>query len=127
MRIGDKIKVLLDRRGMTQRELAKRIGITEASMSRYACNARIPKGPLIAAMAKELRVSTDELLGLADDPMMAEIKAAEVIVYIPAQHPEFMGCDGCVHAEDKIELCVLRKCIHAIRDLEECFVPRREE
>lgn len=74
MRIGDKIKVLLDRRGMTQRELAKRIGITEVSMSRYVCNARIPKGPLIAAMAKALGVSADELLGLAEGPVISDDK-----------------------------------------------------
>jgi transcriptional regulator with XRE-family HTH domain len=81
MRIGDKIKVLLDRRGMTQRELAKRIGITEVSMTRYINNSRVPKGPLVAAMAKALGVSADELLGLAEGPVISDDKP-------PSAHPE---------------------------------------
>lgn len=62
--LGDRIKILLDRRGMAQRELADRIGCTEVSMSRYITGARMPKAPTLAKIAKVLGVSADVLLGI---------------------------------------------------------------
>lgn len=50
----------------SNREFAEICGTTEATMSRYLSGARIPKGPIITAMAKALHVSTDYLLGLED-------------------------------------------------------------
>lgn len=37
------LKKCLEARGMTQRELAEKMGVTEASISRYANGQRIPK------------------------------------------------------------------------------------
>lgn len=65
--LGDRIKILLDRRGMSQRELADRIGCTEVSVSRYITGARMPKAPTLARIAKVLNVSADMLLGIAWD------------------------------------------------------------
>lgn len=62
--LGDRIKILLDRRGMAQRELADRIGCTEVSVSRYITGARMPKAPTLAKIAKVLGVSADVLLGI---------------------------------------------------------------
>lgn len=52
----------------SNREFAEICGTTEATMSRYLSGARMPKGPIITAMAKALDVSTDYLLGLRDNP-----------------------------------------------------------
>ena len=67
MKIGDRIKQRLAEIGMSQRELAQAVNVTEVSMSRYIANNRTPKGPLINAIAKTIDVSCDWLLGMKGD------------------------------------------------------------
>ena len=50
-------------KGLTQRELANRVGVTEVSMSRYVNGARVPRGPIVVNIAKALGVSVDYLVG----------------------------------------------------------------
>lgn len=57
---GAKLKRLLDQRGMTQKELAQKAGITEAAVSRYIHGTRVPKMPTAVHIAKALNVSLDE-------------------------------------------------------------------
>lgn len=64
--LGERITGLLDELGITQRELAERIGITEVSMSRYIRGDRTPKGPVVANMATALNTTTDYLLGVGE-------------------------------------------------------------
>ena len=59
----DRLNEMLKKRGITQRELAEKIGKTETSVSRYVNGDRIPKGPAIVKMAQVLNVQTDYLLG----------------------------------------------------------------
>ena len=62
--LGTRISDLLEQQGLSQRELADRIGVTEVSMSRYIKGERTPKGPIIANIAKVLHTTSDFLLGL---------------------------------------------------------------
>lgn len=64
--LGERIAGLLKQLGITQRELAERIGITEVSMSRYIRGDRTPKGPVVANMATALNTTTDYLLGTGE-------------------------------------------------------------
>ena len=61
--IGERIAGLLMEQGKTQRALAKQVGTTGASMSRYIKGDRVPKGPILANIAKALNTTTDYLLG----------------------------------------------------------------
>jgi len=61
--IGKRIIGLLESKGLTQRELAKRLDITEVSVSRYINGERIPHSDIIAKMASVLNTTTDFLLG----------------------------------------------------------------
>lgn len=61
--LGKRISDLLDQQGLSQRELADRVGVTEVSMSRYIKGERTPKGPTIANIAKVLHTTSDYLLG----------------------------------------------------------------
>lgn len=61
--IGERISELLSQKGMTQRELASKVHVTDVSMSRYIKGERIPKGPIIANIAKVLNTTSDYLLG----------------------------------------------------------------
>ena len=57
---------MLKKRNMKQYELARRINITEAQLSRYISGDREPKPATIANMATALQTTSDYLLGIDD-------------------------------------------------------------
>jgi transcriptional regulator with XRE-family HTH domain len=65
--LGGRISDLLQKHGLTQRELAEKVGVTEVSMSRYISGDRTPKGPIIANIALALHTTSDYLLGQEAD------------------------------------------------------------
>ena len=60
---GEKVVMFLKKNNMTQRELASKVGITEASLSRYICGNRIPKGTVVSNIANVLHTTANYLLG----------------------------------------------------------------
>ena len=52
----DRINKMLERRRMTQRELAEKIGKTEVSVSRYVSGQRVPKATVLLKIAQALDV-----------------------------------------------------------------------
>lgn len=52
--------------GGNRKSFADACGITEVSLSRYLSGDRVPKAPVIIAMAKALDVSADYLLGIGE-------------------------------------------------------------
>lgn len=85
--IGDRIRQLREKKGLTQKQLAKMTEITEASLSRYENNLREPRAEILSRIAKVLSVTTDFLLNQSnlekswwekDDPP-ADIELEEFI------------------------------------------------
>ena len=72
--IGERIAGLLMEQGKTQRELAKQVGTTGASISRYIKGDRVPNGPILANIAKALHTTTDYLLGNEKDSNDPELE-----------------------------------------------------
>ena len=72
--IGERIAGLLREQGKTQRELAEQVGTTEVSMSRYIKGDRVPKGPILANIAKALHTTTDYLVGNEKDSNDPELE-----------------------------------------------------
>ena len=66
--IGERIFFLREQSNITQKTLARDIGITEASLSRYENNLREPKGEVITKLATRLHTTTDFLLGCLPTP-----------------------------------------------------------
>ena len=62
-----RLSELLEKQGMSQKELAERVGITEASMSRYMNTDRIPKSEILANIATALHTTSDYLLGVEEE------------------------------------------------------------
>lgn len=62
--MGKRITERLNELGMSQCELAKKVKITEVSLSRYINGDRTPKGPVISSIARALGVTSDWLLGM---------------------------------------------------------------
>ncbi|HDK7158964.1 TPA: helix-turn-helix transcriptional regulator [Clostridium botulinum] len=64
--LNERIKELRKKRGITQEELAKHIGVSTSMVGMYETNARKPSYEVLSKIAKYFRVSTDYLLGETD-------------------------------------------------------------
>ncbi len=64
---SERLRQILDRRGVSQDWLARQIHATPATVSRYLTSDRVPRGENVAAVSRALNVSADYLLGLIDD------------------------------------------------------------
>lgn len=60
--VNEKILSLLKKKNMTQKELAKRAGITESAVSHYISGDRVPRGVTLVKIANALETTTDNLL-----------------------------------------------------------------
>lgn len=65
--LGSRIAETLQKRGMTQKGLAVRIGVTEAVMSRYVSGDREPRPEVLANIATALHTTSDFLLGIENE------------------------------------------------------------
>jgi transcriptional regulator with XRE-family HTH domain len=61
---GKRLVALRRARGFTQMQLAKAMGTTQRAISYYEIEAELPSASALIALARVLRVTTDELLGL---------------------------------------------------------------
>lgn len=64
--LGNRISEMLEKRNLNQRQLASRINITEAQLSRYISGDREPKPSTLANIATALQTTSDYLLGIDD-------------------------------------------------------------
>lgn len=56
-----RLKQLIDEKGISQREFANLIGITETSLSRYIKGGRVPRANIAVKMAEALCVDLSEI------------------------------------------------------------------
>ena len=61
---GERLKRCRQARGLTQGELAQKCGVSQRMVRHYESRAKFPPIDLLPKLAKALRVSTEELLGL---------------------------------------------------------------
>ena len=64
MDFGSRLKEVRTQAGMTQLQLAQRMGITKSVVSFYELQERTPSPDVLVKLAGIFRVSTDYLLGL---------------------------------------------------------------
>jgi len=60
---GERIKIMLATKDLTQKELAEAINVTQSTISNYCSNSREPDLATCIAIANVLGVSLDEFLG----------------------------------------------------------------
>jgi transcriptional regulator with XRE-family HTH domain len=63
---AERLATLLEQRGVTQLELAARVGVTRAAMSRYVSGDREPRFVTLVRIAEALDVHVDDLIGTGD-------------------------------------------------------------
>ncbi len=61
---GTKLKMLRKQAGMTQQQVADRIGVTKSVISFYELKERCPSPDVLVKYAKIFHVTTDYLLGI---------------------------------------------------------------
>ena len=61
---GSKLKELRKQAGLTQQQLANKLGVTKSVISYYELQERIPSPDVLVDLAKTFHVTTDYLLGL---------------------------------------------------------------
>lgn len=74
MKFTDIIIELMKQEGLSQKELAEKINVTEASMSRYIKGERIPRIDVLVKLANVFNVSIEYLQGLKEVDDFNEIK-----------------------------------------------------
>lgn len=70
--LGDRIKYLREKMNYTQKDLAKKAGLTVVQLSRYETNDRKPDPDSLKRIADVLDTSADYLLGRIDNPKRYE-------------------------------------------------------
>lgn len=61
---GKTLRDLREKSGMSQKQLAARVGVSPESISMYELHERMPKQENLARIAAVFKVSTDYLLGI---------------------------------------------------------------
>ena len=67
---GNKLKKLRQEAGLTQKQLAERMGLTKAVVSYYELQERYPSPEVLIKIASIFHVSTDYLLNLEHSTML---------------------------------------------------------
>lgn len=67
---GKKLKILRKDAGLTQADLAERLGVTKSVVSYYELHERNPSPEVLASLANIFHVSTDYLLGIEHKKMI---------------------------------------------------------
>lgn len=62
-----RLRNALESSNLTQKKLAEAVGVSSQMVSLYCSGSNAPQLPVLAAIAKELNVTTDFLLGLTDN------------------------------------------------------------
>ena len=63
---ANRLKELRTENKLTQRDLAKAVGLSQNAINMWENNNRVPNANAVIALAKYFNVSTDYLLGLED-------------------------------------------------------------
>lgn len=74
MEIGNQIKALRQRRGVTQEALAQHLGVTAQAVSKWERGAATPDIGMLPSISAYFGVTIDELFALSDDTHMERIQ-----------------------------------------------------
>ena len=64
--LGDKIRLLREKSGLTQAALARELGISRSGVNAWEMGLSVPQVQYIVALAKQFKVSSDYILGIEE-------------------------------------------------------------
>lgn len=65
---GERLKLLRLSKGITQKQLAEKIGASERGIQNYETNQRKPTYDILISLANYFEISLDYLVGRTDNP-----------------------------------------------------------
>ncbi len=83
MHLGERLRALREKKGLTQTEFAKRIGIPNQNVSNYERGFRQPDYDTLKKFADYFEVTTDYLLNRSNTPTMSEQEEFEAFTNNP--------------------------------------------
>lgn len=118
---ANSLKSLLEKRGITQRSLAKKLKTTEATVSRYISGNRTPNVETAVAIAEILGVSMDQLVGYEPPAVPRPSPDINILIscYSKASAPDrnvvWSLMDRYMTAEQHLVIETLQRAEHAAR------------
>ena len=94
---GERLKVAREMRGLNQRQLGERLGVPPSSIAHFEGGRRKPSFDNLHRLAGALEVTTDFLLGLAEEPLM-----------VPATDPLMKDLSKLGKAERELVAAILK-------------------
>ena len=98
----EKVKELMKSQNMTQKELADRSGITEASISRYLNGDRTPRIDIIINFAKVFKVDVDFLISDDEEIKKMEDSYTECRTVLARNAKCGVGCHADTQQESEV-------------------------
>ena len=89
--IGEVINTLRKEKGMTQKELADKLNITDKAVSKWERDISFPDTATIPKLAEILGVSVEELMNAKTIPMSEHQDAGQIVNIILKSIPAAMG------------------------------------
>lgn len=91
--IGDRIKELRLKQRMTQKDLAKSVGVTPTAVSQWERGENEPKGKNLAKLSNKLKTTTD-WLSVALAPPVPMLEHSELICSLVSFYPTISASGG---------------------------------
>ncbi|MBQ6893721.1 MAG: helix-turn-helix transcriptional regulator [Clostridia bacterium] len=98
MEFKDRIRMLRREAGLTQKQIAERLGVTYRTYQNYEAGASAPSGAVLARLSRLLGVSMDMLSG-GEEPVTASADNIELEALLDEMQALFSGGKLC--DEDK--------------------------
>ena len=89
-RFGDRLRELRQEKGWRQGDLAKRLGLAQTTIANYERGLRFPGERLVIAIADQLDVSLDYLLGRTDHELPRAGRTAHEPAQLSRQAQEYL-------------------------------------
>jgi transcriptional regulator with XRE-family HTH domain len=80
--LGKRLRYLREKSNLKQKEIAKKLNLSDFQLSRYENGKSKPDPLLIARMARFYGTTTDYLLGLSNHPQLTEKEDREADKYV---------------------------------------------
>lgn len=94
MKFGDRLRILIEEKNITQKELSAQLNIAPSTVSSYAQNTREPDFETLKMIADYFKVTTDYLLGYKSSNTKTT-----------SQEEDLLRVFRCLSAEQK-EICL---------------------
>lgn len=78
--MGERLKELINKKGISQKELAEKVGCTDAAISRYIKDNRVPRASVLTKIAIVLDTTSDYLMEGVPTDVTDELKFAKKLI-----------------------------------------------